>query len=165
MQPDNPFAPLPVEPVLPAGPLGIPAERAARFWAKLLDSLVIEAPILLAWLATTTLLKSDEDRDVISLFAGAVVGGPVLVWQAIGLATTGQTTGKRLLRIRVVNRTTGGPPGFLRGVLVRHVLMFAVNLLTCGLTQVYHVIDPLFIFRDDRRCLHDMLAGTVVVVA
>ncbi|HIM18116.1 MAG TPA: RDD family protein, partial [Dehalococcoidia bacterium] len=28
---------------------------------------------------------------------------------------------------------------------------------------VYSVVDALFIVRSDRRCIHDLIAGTVVV--
>lgn len=31
------------------------------------------------------------------------------------------------------------------------------------LTMVVAFVDPLFIFRADRRCLHDLIAGTEVV--
>ena len=30
---------------------------------------------------------------------------------------------------------------------------------------ILSLANPLFIFREDRRCLHDLLAGTKVVVA
>lgn len=37
--------------------------------------------------------------------------------------------------------------------------MLAYSLLT----MVVAFVDPLFIFRADRRCLHDLIAGTEVV--
>jgi len=29
--------------------------------------------------------------------------------------------------------------------------------------MLFHLVDCLFIFRQDRRCLHDLIAGTRVV--
>ncbi len=43
-------------------------------------------------------------------------------------------------------------------VLVRMVLNGAL-----GLIPFYSLVDALFIFRSDRRCIHDLIAGTVVV--
>ena len=31
------------------------------------------------------------------------------------------------------------------------------------LGMIFHLVDSLFIFREDRRCLHDRIAGTRVV--
>jgi len=32
-----------------------------------------------------------------------------------------------------------------------------------GMRELVSLFDAVFIFRDDRRCLHDLLAGTKVV--
>ena len=37
-------------------------------------------------------------------------------------------------------------------------------LLPISLVPFYRLVDILFIFREDRRCLHDLIAGTQVVV-
>jgi uncharacterized RDD family membrane protein YckC len=34
-----------------------------------------------------------------------------------------------------------------------------------GLIPLYAIVDALFIFRGDRRCIHDMIAGTRVIEA
>jgi len=34
-----------------------------------------------------------------------------------------------------------------------------------GLIPLYGLVDILFIFRSDRRCIHDMIAGTQIVEA
>lgn len=88
---------------------------------------------------------------IVPLIALAVV-------QCVLLSTRGQTLGKRWLNIRIV-RVSGAPVGFVHAVLLRAVVMGFINQLV-GITGL---IDPFFIFREDRRCLHDMIADTTVI--
>ena len=74
------------------------------------------------------------------------------------LINDGQTLGKKVLRIRIVKMDTGENGGFVPNVLLRTV----VNILLI-IIPFYVVVDILFIFRGDRRCIHDMMAGTHVV--
>jgi uncharacterized RDD family membrane protein YckC len=64
-----------------------------------------------------------------------------------------------ILGMRIIVRDTGELPGFLRGVLLRVWLPAAVNQ-ACSL---FSLVDALWIFGDERRCLHDLIAGTIVV--
>ena len=88
---------------------------------------------------------------------GAVVA--FVVYQLRLLATEGQTLGKRFLKLRIVDADTGTNPGFWRAVGIRS---FA-NALIGGFVPLYGLVDALFIFRTDRKCIHDHLAKTVVV--
>jgi hypothetical protein len=77
------------------------------------------------------------------------------------LLSSAQTIGKKALSIQVVNVSDGEPASFLRLVSWRFLPMVLVS-------QVPYVgylafIDPAFIFRGDRRCLHDHMARTRVV--
>ncbi|HBD82638.1 MAG TPA: RDD family protein, partial [Dehalococcoidia bacterium] len=78
--------------------------------------------------------------------------------QATFLTINGQTVGKMIFSIRIVKVGTGRNGGFVPNVLLRLVLNGAL-----GLIPVYSVVDALFIVRSDRRCIHDLIAGTVVV--
>jgi len=78
------------------------------------------------------------------------------------VATNGQSIGKRLVGIKVV-RTDGSRASFARIFLLRNVVNGLPNFLPY-LGWLYQlVIDPVFIFQDSRRCLHDMIADTIVV--
>ena len=68
--------------------------------------------------------------------------------------------GKKILGIRIV-QLNGSEAGFVHAVLLRAMVMGFINALV-GVTSL---IDPLCIFREDRRCLHDMIAGTIVIEA
>ena len=74
----------------------------------------------------------------------------------------GQTIGKRALGIKIVNESHEGLPDFVKVILLRS---FVPNLLY-GIPYAGVAIclaDLLFIFRDDRRCLHDLIAQTKVI--
>lgn len=72
-------------------------------------------------------------------------------------ASTGETPGNRLMRIRVCMADTGEPPRPLRALLRLGALVLAVIPLFAGLLPI--LVDA------RRRGLQDMLAGTVVVAA
>ena len=87
----------------------------------------------------------------------------LLVAHVYFLTTRGQTLGKMVCRIRIVD-LAGQNPGFVKAVLLR----FLVNWLICAVPLVgllYRLTDALAIFRQDRRCAHDQIAGTQVVTA
>ncbi len=87
----------------------------------------------------------------------------LFVVQVVGISTRGQSVGKKLCGVRIV-RTNGAPAGFLHGFLLRNVvgsLLGAIHYVG----PLFSIVDTLFIFRDDRRCVHDLIADTRVVVA
>jgi uncharacterized RDD family membrane protein YckC len=92
--------------------------------------------------------------------AGGLVLLIVQVWL---LSTRGQTVGKRLLNIRIV-RLDGSNPGFLYAVVVRAFVPGLIGALPY-LGMIFTLVDACFIFRDDRRCVHDLMAGTRVIQA
>lgn len=104
--------------------------------------------------------------DMAGFGAGLVVmllGGLVLmVVQVVLLSTRGQTIGKRLLGIRVVLYAGGGPAGFLHAWLLRNVVPFLIQLIP-WIGFAFWIVDVCFIFTAERRCLHDLIAGTKVV--
>jgi uncharacterized RDD family membrane protein YckC len=91
--------------------------------------------------------------------AGGVAVFVVQVWM---LSTRGQTIGKRLLGVRIVGYTDDANPGFLRAVGLRAVVPGLLGMIP-GIGFVFSLIDVCFIFREDRRCVHDFIAGTKVV--
>ena len=101
--------------------------------------------------------------NVIWVWAGLVAA---LLLQALVLAVRGQNLGKLLVGVRVVRFETGAPAGFGRTVLLRFALpvglIFLLNVVF-PLGLLFLLVDYFFMFRADRRCLHDLLAGTIVV--
>ena len=88
----------------------------------------------------------------------------VVLLQVLLLSTRGQTIGKLLFRIRIVRNRTGGKAGFVHAFLLRSVLVESIKFIPV-LGVVFALVDVCFIFRDDRRCVHDLIADTCVVDA
>jgi len=84
----------------------------------------------------------------------------LVVYQWVLISSEGQSLGKKWLGIRII-KTDGSLPGFVHGVLLRSWVM----QVAAGVIPFVGLIDALLIFSDDRRCLHDHIAGTRVVIA
>lgn len=98
----------------------------------------------------------------------AVVFGGVgwQVWLAAGTAMRGQSYGKRVCGIRIVD-AEGNAPGWIRGVAVRGFAIPVVALLLDpvgpGWGTALRIADLAFMLLPGARCLHDLLAGTRVI--
>lgn len=142
------------------------AGRGERLIAALLDSLLF-APALLGF-AMGDALEFLVDPDQLEINPSGLLGLSltffwsvgVLVLQSYLLYTNGWTLGKRLLGIRIVH-VEGGEASFFSLIVLRTLLPMLMGFC-CGLLQL---IDVLMIFGDERRCLHDLIAGTIVVKA
>jgi uncharacterized RDD family membrane protein YckC len=88
--------------------------------------------------------------------------------QACLLSFRGQNIGMLLTGLRVVRYSDGRPAGFLHGALLRFLapvsLMFIPGYVSF-LGLMFLCVDYFFIFRADRRCVHDLIADTKVVKA
>ena len=99
----------------------------------------------------------------VELMWGAIGLGVFLAIQAYPLYMTAQTWGKRVLKVRIVE-LNGAKPPFGRLIALRYLPMQGVGLLPL-LGPLLSIVNVLLIFRDDRRCGHDLIAGTKVVKA
>lgn len=77
------------------------------------------------------------------------------------LAQNGQTVGKKLLNIKIV-RIDGSKAAFGRIVGFRLLPIWIVSAIPY-VGALVTVVDVLFIFRENHKCLHDNIADTVVV--
>jgi uncharacterized RDD family membrane protein YckC len=125
------------------------ATLGARFLARLLDAVIESAPIALGMILSA-ILSSHENPAVIPTALGLLGAFALWVFQVVKLVNTGQTLGKKWAGVKVV-RLDGGLASFgnhfLRG-------------LVYGLLGLISIV---FIFREDRRCLHDMAGETKVI--
>ncbi len=100
-------------------------------------------------------------------YTGVIIAGVLLLVLMIAnlyfLATRGQTLGKMVCKIKIVDMA-GQNPGFVKAFLLRSVVPGIIGAVPL-LGPFFSLADPLFIFREDRRCLHDLIAGTKVVTA
>ena len=83
--------------------------------------------------------------------------------QGYPLLRNGQTWGKKLVGIRIVDMDGDVPA--LAPLLVKRYLVGTLIAQVPILGALYGITDSLFVFRQDRRCIHDLIAGTQVVTA
>jgi uncharacterized RDD family membrane protein YckC len=129
----------------------------SRLGAELIDGLTV---LVVLWIVGAVLPEAFNILAIGGgfLYNGMLDGGP-----------HGQTLGKRLLRIRVIDDATGSLIGTQRGLMrAMPPLAFGVIGLisptTFTLGFVAALLDGLWPLWDRRRqTWHDMVAGTVVV--
>ena len=150
------------------------ADRATRFIAWLLDSLLGAALMLPGYLL---MLRLDPRAEITQEYlskhmteystplmvmgSGSLV---VMIIQFFLLATQGQTVGKKVMGVRIVTMAGQRNPGFIKAVLMRTLVPAVITCLPL-IGPAFFVLDACFIFRENRRCLHDLIAETVVVKA
>ena len=158
-------------PTTPSEEAGTPsgpelAGRGRRLGAYLIDLII--AGIVLGVLAVLNLGISLEDlaRDPMTQQMSTAGGIAYLViFMVINgylLVTKGQTLGKLALGIRIVDAVSNGAATAVKILGLRYVLVMLVGAIPI-IGGLLGVIDFLFIFREDRRCVHDLIAGTKVV--
>jgi len=164
MDKDNLYAP-------PAADLGIPQEsnlasRWSRLGGSLIDgivSMIILGPVMYFTGFWQRAMSGDAPASdpVIYGLLGIVV---YLVLNGYLLSKHGQTIGKLVVGTRIISIDTNEILPLWKVFAVRYIpLAISANLPIIGPFIV--VIDSLFIFRKDKRCIHDLIAGTKVVKA
>jgi uncharacterized RDD family membrane protein YckC len=172
-------APTSFAPVLTTTELEL-AGRGTRLGAALIDraiAMICMVPgLVLMGPAFATLViaasrgeePSFEEFSAAGLALGAFVAAigwliqfAVQLWM---LTTRGQSIGKRLLNIRIVLFENNGNPGFLHAWLLRNFVPGIIGLVPY-LGFMFVIVDVCFIFGEQRRCIHDHIAGTKVVKA
>lgn len=144
------------------------ATLGQRLGAATLDgimSLVFAAPLIFGIFSTIEAVDRDgggPDFPPLSMALFAIGGLGLLglmIYNLVRLTTHGQTLGKKWVNIRIVAIEDHSNPGFVKAVLLRGI----VNMLISLVVPFYGLVDVCFIFADDRRCLHDKIAGTRVI--
>lgn len=144
------------------------AALSQRLSAYLLDMLLYLAAAIpggaLGGFLGSSFSRTADPDDGVAAFAAALAGLSFLAffgYQSSLIARSGQSLGKRWTHIRIVLEN-GEAPGFWKGVVLRS-LLFGLLRVIPGVGHVTGMVDTLMIFRADRRCLHDRVAGTRVV--
>jgi uncharacterized RDD family membrane protein YckC len=143
---------------------GALAGRGRRLAASLVDGLLIG--ILLAVLAiflAPGLFTGAQPPFLKMVFLGFIT---LSLWVALNyplLARNGQTIGKKALGIKIV-RSDFSPCKVGRIFGLRFLVPGLINQIPLA-GALFALVDVLFIFQESRRCLHDLIADTVVVTA
>lgn len=143
-----------------------PAERGTRLVAAILDGLIFAAMVYAPFLVVAGVagVTRQPGADITpSMLAGLLIGGigfVVWAWLTIGnVRANGQSIAKKMLHIKVV-RSDGSPVSLSRIFWLRNFVNGALSII-----PMYGLVEVLFIFAEQRQCLHDKLADTIVVKA
>ncbi len=94
---------------------------------------------------------------IVTLFIGWAIWN-LFTWK------TGQTPAKRMLRQVVVDAKTGEVFSWSRMALREFAVKGAAGNIASGASNgITFVIDSLFVFREDRRTVHDLIVGSKVI--
>lgn len=149
-----------------AGPMRL-ADLGKRFLGALVDGLVglvLVGPGYVMMIVGGA--SAGDDKPGALFFLGAavmLVGGLLtLAAQVYLLATRSQTIGKLVMKTQIVDFQTGQRADLVHALLIRLIANGLIGAIPC-IGAIYSIVDICFIFREDRRCIHDLLAKTVVV--
>lgn len=163
---DNPYAPPSAELEVPANPDGVElASRGKRLLAAIIDAaimLAIQVPVLIA-IGFYEGMAEGREPGILTIL-GASLGG-LLVYMLINgyfLAKRGQTLGKMATKIQIVGIQDDRIIPLGRLVGLRIIPVWVVSVIPV-IGSFIPLVDALFIFRKDRRCVHDLIAGTHVI--
>jgi uncharacterized RDD family membrane protein YckC len=165
----NPFEPPQADPEVDSsrafsGSLEL-AGRGTRLAAAFLDGLIMIAIIVPIQLVAGVYENFPQVRqDPVETVLWSL-GGFVL-WLGVNgypLAKHSQSIGKRIFGIRIVNFDDDERASFSK-IVLRRVLPVQIVGSIPVLGSVIVLIDAVLIFQKDRRCIHDHIARTRVVV-
>jgi uncharacterized RDD family membrane protein YckC len=126
--------------------------KPAGFWkrvlASLLDSVIISIPLAILSYFITGNWEGDIFTSLLNVLYFLIV--PVL-W-------SGYTVGKKIVGIRIV-KVNGEKLGF-GAMLLRTVVASVIYVITLGIAFIVSAI--MVAVREDKRAIHDFLAGTYV---
>jgi len=157
----------------PGSEPAIPAGRGSRLGAVIVDGLILLAVCAPLVIVMAVGVESSQARGNTPTTAIVItaIGGSLTLLAAIGwlvytirlVSSNGQTIGKKLLGIKVV-RSDGSAIGLGRIFWLRNAIPALIGAIPL-LGSLFSLADPLMIFGQERRCLHDMIADTLVVQA
>lgn len=162
MNEPNPYE-APKTDVTPEVVSGELADRVQRFLAALIDGIIAMVVIVPTFIGLGLAdLTATEPPSFVENLRNAILGFIIFVaLHGYFLKEFGQTIGKKVMGIRIV-----GLDGRLRPIvdllLKRYLILTAITLIPL-VGFIVALVNVLMIFREDRRCGHDLIANTRVV--
>lgn len=142
------------------------ATRSQRLGSAIIDmiiGIIISIP-LWVMIGFESLIRANQSFAIgtllLSLGYGLVV---TLLVHGYFLHQNGQTIGKKMMAIRIADMQGQVPP--LPKIFLLRILPVTCVAFVPGIGALLSLIDILFIFRKDKRCIHDLIADTQVLKA
>ncbi|MEU0219459.1 RDD family protein [Streptomyces sp. NPDC006265] len=152
----------------PTDPLaGMPplADSVMRTLARIIDMILVGVVVwLLTWGFGVNEYDVDSDRIEISksFWQSAVAAVLYIAYDTVLTARTGQTLGKKLLRMRVANLDNGATPS-VQNALARAAVLWIPFAFCCACVWTAVCGGWSYFDRPYKQGLHDKAAKTVVV--
>ncbi|WP_373952307.1 RDD family protein [Vibrio pomeroyi] len=140
------------------------ASRWSRFWAFVIDGLIYAAAMIPVALYTNLFDRAVSNgavelhEQIMMFIYGWVV---FLLCHGYLLQKKGQTIGKNVMEIAIVDMD--GKQIGLFNIVIKRILPMSIFVYIPVIGQFISILNYLFVFRKNRRCLHDLIAGTQVV--
>ena len=141
------------------------ATHLGRLGGAILDSLIAFAaalPGLFFFIMISTAGDGSEAVAILGIFVAICGFLAVQGYQWYLISTTGQSIGKKVIGTRIVDFDNGSNPGFVRAVILRLWVPGAIGAVP-WIGGCFGLINVLWIFSSERRCLHDLIANTRVI--
>lgn len=147
------------------------ASRRRRLFATLIDAILVPCLTLLLVMMTGVLEDAEDYVDfwwILWVLVLAVVS--YLLLNGYGLWRSGQTLGKMALGIAIVRNEPSAeglfgsrPAPLWKLVCIRALFFPLLYVALVPWLALLPIVDQGLVFRKNRRCVHDLVCGTVVV--
>lgn len=128
-----------------------PAGFWVRFGAIVLDGIIIGISLLVISMIVSN--NEDTREDFVNIMSALYSLLVPVLWR-------GYTVGKRICKIRIRKVKDHSPPG-IGTMLMRDLVAGLVYALTFGIAAIVTIF--MVAIREDKRAIHDFIAGTEVV--
>ena len=145
------------------GPVQL-ASRGKRLLGAIIDGLIGSAVAVVFLFAMGYWEEIlNQNLTVSDAFLFAVVGFvSFLIIHGYTLSRSGQTLGKVWVKTQIVSVRTNKPLSLGHVAGLRYLpTSIAAQIPIIG--PLFNIVNVLFIFRSDHRCIHDLIAGTKVI--
>jgi uncharacterized RDD family membrane protein YckC len=137
--------------------MALVSSRWKRLIGAMIDSFAFVVSCILGFIV---LMVLGADGGIPVMIAAMTVPLMLAIVQLYMTAVEGRTVGKYCVKSKIV-RLDGSPPGFFQGIVLR---IIAIGFL--GFIPLFGLLNACWIFQnDENRCIHDYLAGTLVIDA
>ena len=140
------------------------ASRGQRLLAAIVDAIIGMAfgiPLMFLMGTWSSVKTGVQPPWPLLLGTSAIAFCVFMLVHGYFLKTAGQTVGKKLVGIRIVD-LSNELPAFGKLLGARYLPISLVSLVPV-VGNILPMIDVLFILGSERRCVHDRIAGTRVV--
>lgn len=153
------------------------ASRWARLGANILDGIIMLALFLplffmLVFFELAPGVAGEQDfLDELIIMGETIIGQVIFALIGIGvylavngylMVKSGQTVGKKILSIQVVDYDTKQLLPVSKIIGIRYILTTLITNVP-GIGTLFFLVDSCFIFGAEKRCIHDHMAGSTVI--